>query len=97
MNNIYIIATITFSDISIDDAKIKMANVVRKSQAESGNIQYTLHQDLSSHNSFIFYEIWEDEHAFDMHKASSHFRNFFAFVKKHATNVDIRSVSLFEL
>lgn len=97
MNNIYIIATMHFLDVNKDELHSQLSSIVELSRAESGNIRYDLHQDQLNKNSFVFYEVWEDETALNTHKTSQHFQDFFAFVNKHATDVTIKNLSLFEL
>ena len=47
--------------------------LVEKSQAEEGNISYTLNQNLSDPRTFTFLEVWRDQAAIDSHNASEHF------------------------
>ncbi len=47
--------------------------LVAKSQAEEGNLSYTLNQSLSDPRVHTFLECWKDQAAIDSHNASEHF------------------------
>lgn len=48
-------------------------DLVLCSQAEEGNITYTLNQDITDPRSFAMIEIWKDQEAIEKHNASEHF------------------------
>ncbi len=47
--------------------------LVEKSQAEAGNLSYTLNQSLADPRVHTFLEVWKDQAAIDAHNASEHF------------------------
>lgn len=47
--------------------------LVEGSQAEEGNLYYTLNQDINDENSIVIMEGWKDQEAIDIHNASEHF------------------------
>ena len=47
--------------------------LVEKSQAEAGNISYTLNQSTGDPRVHCFLEIWKDQAAIDFHNATEHF------------------------
>nr|WP_283657981.1 putative quinol monooxygenase [Paenibacillus sp. RC343] len=52
------------------------------SQAEEGNVRYTLMQDLNDANAFTMVEEWKDAAAVDFHNKSAHFQAFVAAAKE---------------
>jgi quinol monooxygenase YgiN len=46
------------------------------SLAESGCLQYDLHQDRDDPERFVMVEQWRDQAAIDQHDASAHFQHF---------------------
>ena len=47
--------------------------LVEKSQAEAGNVSYTLNKSITDPKVHTFIEIWKDQAAIDAHNASEHF------------------------
>ncbi len=47
--------------------------LVEKSQAEAGNVSYTLNQSTKDPRVHCFLEIWKDQAAIDFHNATEHF------------------------
>ena len=47
--------------------------LVEKSQAEPGNMTYTLNQSVSDPRVHTMMEVWKDQAAIDAHNASEHF------------------------
>jgi quinol monooxygenase YgiN len=41
--------------------------LVPTAQKEPGFIQYDLHESIDRPGTFLFYEIWEDEHSLNLH------------------------------
>lgn len=58
---------------SIETFKSAAKEIVEKSQAEAGNISYTLNQSINDAQDFAMIEIWKDQAAIDEHNASEHF------------------------
>ena len=50
--------------------------LVLASQAEEGNITYTLNACAEDPETFTFIEIWKDLDAIEAHNASAHFQKF---------------------
>ncbi len=51
--------------------------LVAKSQAEEGNVQYSLNQSVSDPRVHVILECWKDQAAVDAHAASEHFKRIF--------------------
>lgn len=47
--------------------------LVEGSQAEEGNISYTLNQSRDDPNTVAFFEVWKDQAAFEFHTQTEHF------------------------
>lgn len=56
--------------------------MIKDTNNEDGCISYNLYRDVTTSNSFIFYEVFKNEEAFELHNQSSHFKTFFAQVSK---------------
>ena len=50
--------------------------MVENSNAEQGCLTYKLYQEVGSPHSFIFYEIYENQDAVNIHNSSGHFKTF---------------------
>lgn len=88
MNNIYILAIIKFSNRP-EDLEENLHKLVKASQAEAGNISYSLYQDENEPYKFVFQEVWENKTAFDIHKQSTHFTHFIDYINMNAESVEI--------
>ncbi|WP_339515507.1 putative quinol monooxygenase [Pseudomonas sp. RL_15y_Pfl2_60] len=52
------------------------AGYIQASRAESGCIEYHMLRDPIEPTRFTFYEVWQDQAAFDEHVALPHMRQF---------------------
>jgi quinol monooxygenase YgiN len=50
--------------------------MVENSNSEPGCLIYTLYQEVGYPQSFIFYEVYENQDAVNIHNASEHFKTF---------------------
>jgi (4S)-4-hydroxy-5-phosphonooxypentane-2,3-dione isomerase len=50
--------------------------MVEKSNSEQGCLIYKLYQEVGNPQSFIFYEVYENQDAVDIHNASLYFKTF---------------------
>ena len=57
----------------IDKYETLARELVEKSQAEAGNVSYTLNKSVADPKVHTFIEIWKDQAAIDAHNASEHF------------------------
>ena len=58
---------------NIEQYEALARELVEKSQAEAGNISYTLNKSTADPKVHTFIEIWKDQAAIDAHNASEHF------------------------
>jgi len=55
-----------------DALKAHLLNLVPPSRAESGCINYDLHQSIDTPTEFMFYENWTNQEALDFHNGTDH-------------------------
>ncbi|MFP9114704.1 putative quinol monooxygenase [Flavobacterium sp. RHBU_3] len=53
-----------------------LQSMVRQSRAETGCLQYDLHRDKTNENTFVFYEIWENEAILVHHNEQPYIKAF---------------------
>ena len=70
---IKIVARSTVRPECIEEYQSLARELVERSQAEEGNISYTLNQSTRDPRVHCFLEIWKDQQAIDLHNASEHF------------------------
>ncbi|WP_145950183.1 putative quinol monooxygenase [Paenibacillus sp. Y412MC10] len=58
---------------SLRDVLIKL---IEPSRAESGCMDYTLHNSLEDKGTFVFYESWIDEEAVQAHIKTDHYQTY---------------------
>ncbi|MBR1457584.1 MAG: antibiotic biosynthesis monooxygenase [Oscillospiraceae bacterium] len=71
---IKIVASSLVREACIEQYHALAKELVEKSQAEPGNICYTLNQSTSDPRVHSFLESWKDQAAIDAHNASEHFQ-----------------------
>lgn len=64
-------------------------NMIAGSRAETGNISYTLCEDMDSDNTVSFIEEWKDEAAIEEHNASAHFAAGLKVIQALSDDVEI--------
>ena len=70
---IKIIAKNYVKEDKVEIFKETAAELVAKSQAEEGNVYYTLNVDQKNPNVLVFVECWKDQDAIAIHNATEHF------------------------
>ena len=70
---IKIVAKIVVQEDKIEEFQSLAAGLVEKSQAEEGNVSYSLNQSTQDKCQHAFIEIWKDDEAIEKHNASEHF------------------------
>ena len=58
---------------NIEQYEALARELVEKSQAEAGNVSYTLNKSISDPKVHTFIEIWKDQAAIDFHNDTEHF------------------------
>lgn len=54
----------------------QVKDVIAGSQSEEGNISYNLYEDTEQVNAFVMLEEWKDQEATELHRETSHYKNF---------------------
>lgn len=92
MTNLTIVADI--KAVSSQDLLVKeeLEKLVAITRAESGCIQYDLHQDNADPSHFIFYEIWESRELWQIHMNSPHIAAY-----AQATEGAVETFTLYEM
>ncbi|HXN86051.1 MAG TPA: putative quinol monooxygenase [Candidatus Binataceae bacterium] len=62
------------SEKQFEDAARKMIDTVRS--AESGTLQYILHRGVKDPTEFVYYEVYSDQAALDLHGKTDHMKAF---------------------
>lgn len=70
---IKIVAKIVVKEDKIPEFQETARELVERSQAEEGNMSYTLNQSIQDKCQHAFIEIWKDDEAIEKHNASEHF------------------------
>jgi len=62
------------SEKQFEEAARKMIDTVRS--AESGTLQYILHRGVKDPTEFVYYEVYSDQAALDLHGKTDHMKAF---------------------
>jgi len=71
-----VIARIFIKNESIEEFKKQAVAVIQNTRNEKGCIFYSLFQDVSSPEKFLFYEEYANQDALDIHFKSEHLKTF---------------------
>lgn len=63
--------------------KAAVKELVQKSQAEEGNVSYTVNQLVEDPSIFAFIEVWKDQAAFEYHIKTEHFTTILPTLKDY--------------
>lgn len=59
-----------------DQVRSRLSDLARKTNQETGNICYVLHEVTGKPNEFIIYEQWKNQAALDFHMEQSYLKDF---------------------
>lgn len=90
---ITLVATIKIKPEHTEQVKSELLKLTDASQAETGCIQYSLHQDNANPNNFITYEVWENNELMQQHGKSEHFQDFVKVTKDMIDNFVITEMT----
>lgn len=79
-DEIVLIARLKVKADKVEKAKASALKIVADSRAESGNINYDIHQSVEDETVFFWHETWANKAAIDEHFATPFFQEFFAVV-----------------
>lgn len=92
MKNIRLIATIVAKEDQENEVLSACQAMIKPSHQDEGCIQYELHKETAQPRTFIFFEIWESQHAVDKHNETAHMKAFMANLKDKVDSVDIKFI-----
>ena len=72
-----------------DQLRQGLLTLVEAAPKEPGFVQYDLHEALENPGQFLFYEIWEDEKALDVHNNTEAMKAFGAKAGKWIQSVTL--------
>lgn len=72
MTKLTIVANIKVKSDQIDMVKVELEKLVPITRAETGCIQYDLHQDNENPSHFMFFENWESRELWQTHMNAPH-------------------------
>ena len=78
MLKLTIVANIKAKSDSIDLVKAELEKLIRITRAETGCINYDLHQDNEDPAHFLFYENWESRELWQTHMGNQHLQDYMA-------------------
>ena len=78
MTRLTIVANITANADNIALVKTELLKLINITRAESGCINYDLHQDNDNPAHFLFYENWESRELWQEHMGNKHLLDYLA-------------------
>lgn len=79
---IYLTAIIKSKPEFLQELKNVLENMVIHTRKEPACLQYDLHQSISDENTFVFYEIWENQSGLDHHNNQPYIKDFIELVSE---------------
>ena len=75
-NKLVVVATVTAQPGKEAELKTALQTLVPVAKTEQGFVQYDLHVSNDNAGEFLFYEIWDDEAALQLHSSSDFSKAF---------------------
>jgi len=91
---IRIVAPFTVKPEYVEALKQALNDIVAASRKEPGCLQYDLHLEIASTNSFVFFERWRSQEDIDLHEKSAHFQKFIATLNGKIENIEIKKLKV---
>ncbi|MEE6450797.1 putative quinol monooxygenase [Gottfriedia acidiceleris] len=76
MERIIVTAILRAKEHKQNDLKQELLKILSLSLTEEGWVEYRLHESIEDENTFVFYEVWENENAFQSHIQSTHYKTY---------------------
>ena len=73
-----IVAHITAEPAAVDRVRSELEKLIAPTRAESGCLQYDLHQDDVKPEHFLFFENWESRELWQVHMEGQHLKDYMA-------------------
>ncbi len=78
MSKLTIVANIIAKSDKVSLVKAELEKLIEVTRAESGCLQYDLHQDSKNSAHFMFYENWESRSLWQTHMNNTHLQEYMA-------------------
>jgi len=98
LENIVIIAKIVIKEECLSDVikeLILLHQLTHKN--DKGCLQYDMHKDYESNNTYVFVETWESQKLLDEHMSTEHFLSFIKNTDKKIENLEIKKLEKLQL
>ena len=82
--NIVLIARLKVQPEKVGEAKAAALAIVANSRAESGNVNYDIHQSIDDDTVFFWHETWLSKAAINEHFETPFFQEFFKIASEVA-------------
>lgn len=89
-----IVAPLTVKPEFVEEVTQTLLTIVAASREEVGCLQYDLHREIGSSNSFIFYERWRSEEAVAQHENTEHFKHFVSQLEGKLEKIEIKKMKV---
>lgn len=76
MTTLTIVANIKANVDNVELVKAELLKLIEVTRAETGCINYDLHQDNENPAHFMFYENWQSRELWQMHMANQHLQDY---------------------
>ena len=76
MTTLTIVANIKANADNVELVKAELLKLIEVTRAETGCINYNLHQDNENPAHFMFYENWQSRELWQMHMANQHLQDY---------------------
>lgn len=86
---IYVTAIVKSKATHRTEVGAVLQNMVTQTRQEKACETYTLHQSIEDENTFVFYEIWENQEGLDLHNNQTYVKEFIALMEEKLENKPI--------
>ena len=93
MENVIVIAKVKIKEDYTSEV-FKELSLLHKltKQNDKGCLQYDLHKDYDSNNTYVFVETWENQNYLDAHEKKEHFLNCIKNIECKIENININKL-----
>ncbi len=89
-----IVANIMANSDHVALVKTELLKLIEPTRAESGCINYDLHQDNDNPAHFVFYENWESRELWQTHMNSQHLQDYLVATEGAVDNFTVNEMSI---
>jgi len=91
-----IVANIKSKTDQVDLVKAELLKLIAVTRAETGCINYDLHQDNENPAHFMFYENWQSRELWQTHMANQHLKDYMTATEGAVTEFTLNEMTLIE-